>query len=100
MQNASKILDAPNLRDDYYLNIIDWGRTNVLAVALGSVTYLWNASNHEIQQLEEENNQDDYPSSVAWSTDAKTLGVGRACSKIQLWDAETSKLVRPISVTL
>ncbi|XP_019184380.1 PREDICTED: cell division cycle 20.5, cofactor of APC complex-like [Ipomoea nil] len=94
-KNASRILDAPNLRDDYYLNIIDWGRTNVLAVALGSVTYLWNATNHGIQQLEEEeDNQDDYPSSIAWSTDAKTLGVGCASSKIQLWDAETSKIVR------
>lgn len=29
-----KILDAPNLCDDFYLNLVDWSSSNVLAVAL------------------------------------------------------------------
>ena len=29
-----KVLDAPQLRDDYYLNLVDWSDTNNLAVAL------------------------------------------------------------------
>jgi hypothetical protein len=27
----SQVLDAPALRDDFYLNLIDWSATNVLA---------------------------------------------------------------------
>jgi cell division cycle protein 20 (cofactor of APC complex) len=29
-----RILDAPDLVDDYYLNLLSWGSSNVLAVAL------------------------------------------------------------------
>lgn len=46
-----RILDAPELIDDYYLNLIDWGSTNQVAVALGCVVYLWNADSGDIQQL-------------------------------------------------
>jgi len=31
-----KVLDAPSLQDDYYLNLVDWSHNNVLSVALGS----------------------------------------------------------------
>lgn len=29
-----KVLDAPNLQDDFYLNLVDWSSTNLLAVGL------------------------------------------------------------------
>ena len=29
-----KILDAPEIRDDYYLNLMDWGNNGLLAVSL------------------------------------------------------------------
>ena len=35
-QAPERILDAPELLDDYYLNLIDWSSTNVLAVALAA----------------------------------------------------------------
>ena len=41
----SRILDAPDIVDDYYLNLISWSSANVLAVALGPSVYLWNAGN-------------------------------------------------------
>ena len=31
---AERILDAPKLLDDFYLNLLDWSESNVLAVAL------------------------------------------------------------------
>lgn len=33
--NAEKVLDAPGLVDDYYLNLLDWSAQNILSVALG-----------------------------------------------------------------
>ena len=38
-----KVLDAPELQDDFYLNLLDWSSLNLLAVGLGSAVYLWNA---------------------------------------------------------
>ena len=43
-----KVLDAPELQDDYYLNLLDWSSTNILAVGLGSAVYLWNASTCQV----------------------------------------------------
>ncbi|OVA12711.1 WD40 repeat [Macleaya cordata] len=93
---AFRVLDAPTLNDDYYLNLIDWGTNNVLAVALGSQLYLWNASNTNIQGLMETDSDDGYPTSVAWSENAKTIAVGLSSSKLQLWDAEKFQLVRSL----
>ena len=30
-----KVLDAPSLSDDFYLNLVDWSDQNFLAVGLG-----------------------------------------------------------------
>lgn len=32
-----KVLDAPELQDDFYLNLVDWSSQNVLSVGLGTV---------------------------------------------------------------
>lgn len=37
-------MDAPGLLDDSYLNLLDWGGRNILAIALGNAVYLWDAS--------------------------------------------------------
>jgi len=46
-----RILDAPDLESDYYLNLLDWSAQNVLAVALGPTVYLWNATDGSINEL-------------------------------------------------
>lgn len=46
-QVPERILDAPELVNDYYLNLLDWSSNNVLAVALGAHIYLWNASKYQ-----------------------------------------------------
>lgn len=39
-QNADRILDAPDMKTDFYLNVLDWSASNVIAVALGSVSWM------------------------------------------------------------
>ena len=46
-----KVLDAPDLADDFYLNLVDWGSTNVLSVGLGSCVYLWSACTSRVTKL-------------------------------------------------
>ena len=50
-QSPIRILDAPELLDDYYLNLLDWSSADVLAVALNSSIYLWDAPTGAIKQL-------------------------------------------------
>lgn len=38
-----KVLDAPQLQDDFYLNLVDWSSQNMLAVGLGTEVYIWSA---------------------------------------------------------
>ncbi|KAI3720899.1 hypothetical protein L2E82_31897 [Cichorium intybus] len=93
-KKEARILDAPHLRDDFYMNIMDWGKNNILAIALGRDLYLWNAANEGIHHIFKPNTVSDHPSSVSWSQDGKTLAVGHSSSKIQLWDADTCTLIR------
>lgn len=93
LQGEARILDAPRLKNDFYLNIMDWGKNNVLAIALGSELYLWNAENRNVVKLFQAT-RGDYPTSVAWSEDSRFVSAGFKSSKLQLWDAETSKAVR------
>ena len=32
---AEKILDAPEIKNDFYLNLLDWSSKGVLAIGLG-----------------------------------------------------------------
>lgn len=36
-----RVLDAPNMVDDFYLNLLDWSPHNVLAIALENYVYLY-----------------------------------------------------------
>ena len=93
-----KVLDAPLLRDDYYLNLLDWGSNNVLAVGLDRVMYLWNSANWQVSSLVDlskvEKTAGDYISSIAWSPNADLLSFGTCNGYLQIWDVKAQKLVR------
>lgn len=44
------MLDAPQLQDDFYLNLVDWSSLNVLAVGLGACVYLWSACTSKVRE--------------------------------------------------
>eukprot|EP00941_MAST-03F_sp_MAST-3F-sp1_P003620 g3620.t1 len=94
-----RVLDAPDLMDDYYLNLLDWNASNILAVALNRAVYLWNASTggiDELMCLEEEDETDTYISSVKWVKEGSTvhLAVATSDAEVQLWDTSKMQQVR------
>lgn len=94
-----RILDAPNLVDDYYLNLVSWSVDNILAVALGQSVYLWYAATEQIDHLLTLTGSDDYVTSVCWcNQDGNTnyIAVGTNDSTVQLWDASTLQKVRTL----
>ncbi|NXE04247.1 CDC20 protein, partial [Lophotis ruficrista] len=89
-----RILDAPEIRNDYYLNLIDWSSQNFLAVALDNSVYLWNHTSGEIIQLLQMEHPDDYVSSVSWIKEGNYLAVGTSNAEVQLWDIQHRKRLR------
>jgi cell division cycle protein 20 (cofactor of APC complex) len=86
--------DAPDIIDDYYLNLLDWSSNNEVAVALGSAVYLWNAASGEVQQLmQAPADTDDYITSVAWASDGKHVAIGTSAAEVQIWDAAGQRQV-------
>jgi cell division cycle 20-like protein 1 (cofactor of APC complex) len=91
-----KVLDAPQLTDDFYLNLLDWSSTNVLSVGLGSCVYLWNASTSKVTKLCDLGG-DDTVTSVGWSQRGNHLGVGTNKGDLQIWDAAASRKLRTMT---
>ena len=46
-----RVLDAPGMIDDFYLNLISWSSLNIVAVALGESTYTWRADTGSVTHL-------------------------------------------------
>lgn len=91
-----RVLDAPDLLDDYYLNLLSWGANDVLAVALGQAVYLWNAASGAITELLNLPGED-YVSSVSWMTGGTHVAVGTSSGDTQLWDCTAVKQLRTMN---
>lgn len=89
-----KVLDAPSLQDDFYLNLVDWSSQNVLAVGLGSCVYLWSACTSKVTKLCDLASSEDVVTSVSWTQRGTHLAVGTNRGEIQLWDATKCARVR------
>ena len=70
-----KVLDAPYLQDDYYLNVIDWSISNNLLVGLANSIYIWNFHSNDVQKVKE------FPeynilSGVSWDLKSEKFCIG------------------------
>lgn len=88
-----KVLDAPELQDDFYLNLVDWSSQNVLAVGLGNSVYLWSACTSQVTRLCDFLNDSNTVTSVAWNDRGNYVAVGTHHGYVQIWDVAVSKLV-------
>ena len=92
-----RILDAPELMDDYYLNLLSWGYHNVIAVALRQSVYLWYANDGRIVKLLTLSDHDQYITSVQWAPMENILAVGLSNNMVQLWDTVAVQLIRAMT---
>lgn len=88
-----RVLDAPGLVDDYYLNLLDWSSGNQVAVGLERNVYVWSAESGTVSCLLE-TAADTYVSSVKWSGDGAYVGVGLGSGEVQIWDVEEGTKLR------
>lgn len=88
-----RVLDAPGLVDDYYLNLLDWSSGNQVAIGLERNVYVWSAESGTVSCLLE-TSPDNYVSSVKWSGDGAYVGVGLGSGEVQIWDVEEGTKLR------
>lgn len=88
-----RVLDAPGLVDDYYLNLLDWSSGNQVAIGLERNVYVWSAESGSVVPLLE-TSADTYVSSVKWSGDGAYVSVGLGTGEIQIWDVEEGTKLR------
>ena len=79
-----KVLDAPELQDDFYLNLVDWSAQNVLSVGLGSCVYLWSACTSQVTKLCDLTSDNDSVTSVSWSERGNFVAVGTGRGYVQV----------------
>lgn len=88
-----KVLDAPELQDDFYLNLVDWSSQNVLSVGLGTCVYLWSACTSQVTRLCDLSCESDSVTSVSWSERGNSVAVGTHKGYVQIWDVAANKMV-------
>ena len=84
-----KILDAPSLQDDFYLNVLDWSSRDVLAVGLMNSIYLWSASSLRVTKLCEFSGG--AVTSLSWSVDGQQLAAGTSSGSLHVFDVARTK---------
>ncbi|XP_071657952.1 cell division cycle protein 20 homolog B isoform X2 [Patagioenas fasciata] len=87
-------LHITGLRNDYYLNILDWSLENLIAVAVGPAAHIWNGETLQAIESIGLNSSSKYISSLAWIKEGTCLAVGTSDGEVQLWDIETKKRLR------
>ncbi|CAG9858039.1 unnamed protein product [Phyllotreta striolata] len=92
-----KVLDAPELQDDFYLNLVDWSVQNVLSVGLGSCVYLWSACTSQVTRLCDLSNDSNVVTSVAWSERGHLVAVGTHLGYVTVWDVAVNKQVNKLT---
>jgi cell division cycle 20-like protein 1 (cofactor of APC complex) len=88
-----KVLEAPQIQDDFYLNLVDWSNLNLLAVGLGKSVYLWNATTSQVTSLCEVSHSETV-TSLSWMNRGTHLAVGSSEGAVTLWDVTKQRKIR------
>lgn len=91
-----RVLDAPELADDFYLNLVDWGSQDVLAVGLGSAVYLWDSGSGTVNRLCDLGRGESI-CSLSWIGAGTHLAIGTNSGLVEIWDATICKCTRTMT---
>lgn len=90
-----RVLDAPGLVDDFYLNLLAWSQLNMLAIGLENLVYVWNALTGLVGLLCELANKT-LVTSLRWLDDGLYVSIGKDDGLVEIWDVDTSSKLRTL----
>ncbi len=93
----TKVLDASALQDVFDLNLVDSSSLNVLAVGRRSFIYLLLGTTSSGTQLSDLSPPEDVVTYVVWSEEGRHTSIGSTGGDVQLWGAQSQKLMRAMS---
>jgi cell division cycle protein 20 (cofactor of APC complex) len=91
---AERVLDAPGIIDDFYLNLLDWSSQDMIALALDHTVYLWNNATGDVTELFKSKREHDYITSVKFAGDGDFLAIGMLEGTIHIMDTTTGRHLR------
>ncbi|TRM68853.1 WD40-repeat-containing domain protein [Schizophyllum amplum] len=91
-----RVLSAPDLEDDFYLNLLAWSARNVIAVALGSTVYVCSGNSFEAKRVFDATTYKprDLVTSLRWDQRGTQLAVGTESGRLYLFDGVKLALIR------
>ncbi|CAI7810212.1 unnamed protein product [Closterium sp. NIES-53] len=95
-KHADLVLDAPDMADNFYLNLLDWSSKGVVAIGLGSAVHVWNSETGSVSEVV---SGDSDVTSVAWADNGTHLAVGFEdhADCVQLWAVEPCRKIRDLA---
>lgn len=90
-----RVMDAPDMQDDFYFNLLDWSVCDDLAVGLGSNVYSWNAGTNKVTKVCALDCTS--VTSVNWAGSGLHLGVGASSGQVQIWDRGQARKLRTMT---
>lgn len=99
-----KVLDAAEICDDFYYNLMDWSVINQVAIALRGRAFIWDCEEAEVYALvdmaeEPERvggNYNTLISAIKWHPDGNFLAVATDSGYTQIWDTVERRRVRTL----
>ncbi|KFD45255.1 hypothetical protein M514_13868 [Trichuris suis] len=96
---AEKIFDAPNIREDFYLNVVDWSYKDVLAVGLDQDLFVCTLRRGdiigEVQRLGEYD-ETNFISAVRFSATEDILAIALNSEDLELWNVSERKRLQTL----
>ncbi|KIK60513.1 hypothetical protein GYMLUDRAFT_167917 [Collybiopsis luxurians FD-317 M1] len=90
---AFKTLDAADLAEDFYTNLIDWAPSGLLAVGIGEQVFLWKGDSDVTKLCSVSTSKDEY-SALSFMRTGPTIAVSTYGGNLDVYDAETLCLTR------
>ncbi|KAI9205539.1 WD40-repeat-containing domain protein [Polychytrium aggregatum] len=88
-----RVLDAPGMVDDYYLNLLHWSSQNVLAVALDKTIFMWHADSGDVVEFCNTSDTDSI-ASLQFDASGDILAIGTHSGETQIWNVEKRSKIR------
>jgi cell division cycle 20-like protein 1 (cofactor of APC complex) len=89
-----RVLDAPEMEDDFYKQLLHWSpQNNKIVIGLTNSVYIWDSKTKSGDLLCEIPDDEDL-CSLKWSPSGDELLFGMSNGEIKLWDINENKLIQ------